>query len=75
MNLGRVLGTATRVASSVFPKQCAGRAYSGMTRSPARGAFIVFEGVDRAGKSTQCELLSQHLNMQGVSWLAQGGPQ
>ncbi|KAL6777417.1 TMPK1 [Auxenochlorella protothecoides x Auxenochlorella symbiontica] len=38
-----------------------------MTRSPARGALIVFEGVDRAGKSTQCELLSQHLGHLGYN--------
>ena len=24
-----------------------------------RGLFIVFEGIDRVGKSTQCEMLSQ----------------
>lgn len=26
-----------------------------------RGAFIVFEGVDRTGKSTQCQMLAKHL--------------
>lgn len=28
-----------------------------------RGAFIVFEGADRAGKSTQCQMLVEHLQV------------
>lgn len=32
-----------------------------------RGAFIVFEGADRAGKSTQCQQLVAHLNASGVA--------
>lgn len=31
-----------------------------------RGAFIVFEGADRAGKSTQCQMLVEHLQASGV---------
>ena len=31
-----------------------------------RGAFIVFEGADRAGKSTQCAQLVEHLRGRGV---------
>ena len=31
-----------------------------------RGALIVFEGVDRAGKTTQCQKLVDHLRSQGV---------
>lgn len=34
-------------------------------QSSVRGAFIVVEGLDRAGKSTQCERLSQYLEGQG----------
>ncbi|KAL4523353.1 hypothetical protein Ndes2437B_g00472 [Nannochloris sp. 'desiccata'] len=39
-----------------------------MTQSdaPPRGAFIVFEGADRAGKSTQCAMLVDHLKSQGI---------
>jgi dTMP kinase len=33
---------------------------------PPRGAFIVFEGADRAGKTTQCAMLVDHLNATGV---------
>lgn len=32
----------------------------------ARGGFIVFEGADRAGKTTQCQLLVQHLKSLGL---------
>eukprot|EP00887_Chlorella_sp_A99_P004742 scaffold4.g4742.t1 len=31
-----------------------------------RGAFLVFEGADRAGKTTQCELLVDHLRARGL---------
>lgn len=32
----------------------------------ARGAFIVFEGIDRCGKSTQCTRLVETLNKNGI---------
>jgi dTMP kinase len=32
-----------------------------------RGIFVVFEGVDRCGKSTQCRLLSKYLSDRGYS--------
>lgn len=35
--------------------------------SPVRGALIVFEGLDRSGKSTQSALLRSRLSAQGVS--------
>ena len=35
--------------------------------SSKRGALIVIEGLDRAGKSTQCARLSQALQAQGHS--------
>ena len=31
-----------------------------------RGAFIVLEGLDRSGKSTQCSRLVDNLNAQGI---------
>ena len=33
---------------------------------PSRGAFIVLEGADRAGKSTQCQMLLDHFKSQGI---------
>ena len=64
-------GTLARASLSCLPAlrvlRAGARLSSSMTRSPSRGALIVFEGVDRAGKSTQCELLSQHLTHLGVS--------
>lgn len=33
--------------------------------SRTRGHFIVFEGLDKAGKSTQCAKLVEHLQGQG----------
>jgi dTMP kinase len=33
--------------------------------SSSRGALIVVEGLDRAGKSTQCDLLCDHLRAAG----------
>ena len=35
-----------------------------------RGALIVLEGVDRAGKSTQCQKLVDHIRNSGVSLIA-----
>ena len=32
-----------------------------------RGAFILLEGIDRCGKSTQAKRLVEHLNSSGVS--------
>ena len=32
----------------------------------ARGSLIVFEGLDRAGKSTQCEMLADALRRDGL---------
>lgn len=31
-----------------------------------RGAFILFEGIDRSGKTTQCTRLVEHLKQQGA---------
>lgn len=36
-----------------------------MSATRKRGSLIVFEGLDRSGKSTQCQLLQEHLEQQG----------
>lgn len=38
-----------------------GRPYDGRPLRKGRGAFIVLEGIDRCGKTTQCALLLKHL--------------
>jgi thymidylate kinase len=35
------------------------------SQSTRRGALIVVEGLDRAGKSSQCEMLRESLSQQG----------
>lgn len=42
------------------------RSMASETQNASRGAFIVFEGGDRCGKSTQCKLLVDHLKSTGV---------
>ncbi|KAI3438555.1 hypothetical protein D9Q98_000983 [Chlorella vulgaris] len=37
------------------------------SQNQPRGAFIVLEGADRAGKSTQCQMLVEHLTAKGVA--------
>lgn len=36
-----------------------------VTAPTRRGALIVVEGLDRAGKSSQCEMLQSYLSAQG----------
>ena len=38
-----------------------------MTERKTRGAFIVIEGLDRSGKSTQVSLLEKRLKAEGVA--------
>lgn len=45
----------------------AGTANQGALGGHSRGALIVFEGIDRCGKSTQGSRLEEHLRAQGVS--------
>lgn len=44
------------------------------TSSTKRGAFIVFEGVDRCGKTTQTSLLVKHLLQLGLAAVAMRFP-
>lgn len=55
------LATAA-IASSSSPKPAANEA---STTSTKRGAFIVLEGLDRSGKTTQAKLLEQRFVEEG----------
>eukprot|EP00978_Attheya_sp_CCMP212_P017343 scaffold46146_cov51-Attheya_sp.AAC.4 len=43
---------------------------SGTTAAPKRGAFILLEGVDRCGKTTQCSLLLKHMLSLSIATVA-----
>ena len=45
-----------------------------MSRTKKRGAFILLEGVDRCGKTTQCSLLLKHLLSLSVAAVAMRFP-
>lgn len=55
---------------AVSPAQVQGGG-GGLGRNASRGAFIVLEGVDRCGKSTQAKRLVEDLNADGVLFLTQ----
>ncbi len=44
------------------------------TASPSRGTFILLEGVDRCGKTTQCGLLLKHLLSLSIAAVAMRFP-
>ena len=50
-----------------FPALKAQMEAQASTSGALRGALIVFEGIDRCGKTTQCAKLVEHLQGQGVS--------
>lgn len=52
---------AREVASSVTFVVASGRDWKGVSMAGRRGALIVLEGVDRAGKSTQSRRLVESL--------------
>lgn len=52
----------------------AGTADGQAVQQGPRGAFIVFEGADRAGKSTQCQMLVEHLQVKRA-WIQAEIPQ
>lgn len=68
----RAFPTLFRIRQSTFQRPAiiarAGlfRSVAATTRTMGRGAFIVFEGVDRSGKSTQSLRLVQTLQASGV---------
>ena len=64
-------GGATTNLANVGSIASSRRAASGpsSSSSPPRGAFIVLEGVDRCGKTTQCARLVERLRESGVRGL------
>ena len=60
----RMSGRSLQILRRALPQM---RSSSLMRAPKNRGVFIVFEGVDRCGKSTQSRLLLDHLKGSGVS--------
>lgn len=60
---------AARHSLAAAPRPCAVAALPPTASSRARGAFIVIEGLDRAGKSTQVANLQSALEAEGVRGL------
>ena len=56
---------STTIASSL-PRRAAASTSASASASSPRGAFIVLEGVDRCGKTTQCARLVDRLRESGV---------
>jgi dTMP kinase len=73
---GRPAGVASAGGGSAgvsAPGATRGAAAAGAAAPSPRGAFIVLEGVDRCGKSTQCARLVEALQAEGVSFVMEGG--
>jgi hypothetical protein len=69
---GTLSGKKFKRTIECWTKSCIGirprRFFSNIyCESMMRGALIVLEGVDRAGKSTQCQKLVEHIRNSGVS--------
>ena len=72
---GTILGKTFSLSIESCRNKCANihrrRLFSSARcESMMRGALIVLEGVDRAGKSTQCQKLVDHIRNSGVSLIA-----
>jgi len=67
--LAGAVAAATRPHARSGPRACSrpmGGASGGAAQAGRRGAFILFEGVDRCGKTTQSRRLVAHLRALGV---------
>ena len=63
----RSIESWTKSCTSIRPRKVFSNIYC---ESMMRGALIVLEGVDRAGKSTQCQKLVEHIKNSGVSLIS-----
>lgn len=56
---------ASNAAPEVISSSAAAAAPAAVTGGQKRGAFIVLEGLDRSGKTTQVELLERRFREEG----------
>lgn len=62
------MATTTAATAAITKMTASSASAKGETRSMMRGAFIVVEGLDRAGKSTQVAQLAQAIGARAIKF-------